>query len=223
MTILLNIETHAYVEEQFCDEILNESLGDDIDSCGIVGPEIILPLRKKRNMRLLLNYSDESTINDIILAVYEEYGLLEFAEMFGLHFAFLSNGLRYWIANPSANFKTILDKYLDETHTGEISAALYISANAGTIDTKEKIRYFMRSRERGCHNEPHVHIEALTTHDEASVIIRTGKIIGKFPSKLAKIAKKRVLSEQVFFLKQWNALTDGIAVDVDHYLGLINY
>ena len=81
----------------------------------------------------------------------------------------------------------------------------------------------MHSRERGRHNEPHVHIEALTTHDEASVIIKTGRIIGKFPSKLARIAKKRVLSEQAFFLKQWNALTDGIAVDVDHYLGLINY
>ena len=112
-------------------EILNECLGDDVDSCGIVGPEIILPLRKKRNARLLLNYSDESTINYIILAVYEEYGLLEFAEMFGLHFAFLHNGLRYWIDNPSANFKTIVDKYLDVNSDGEISAALYISANAG--------------------------------------------------------------------------------------------
>jgi hypothetical protein len=223
MTILLNIETHVYAEEQLCDEMLNECLGDDVVSCGIVGPEIILPLRKKRHTRLLFNYSEESSIKDVVVAVYTEYGLLQFAEMFGIHFAFLSNGLRYWIDNPAANFKTIIDKYLDTNGSGEISVGIYVSADAGRIDEKNGIRYYMKSKEKGRHHEPHVHVFAISSCKDASVIIRTGEVIGDFPKKLARIASERVLSEQKFFLEKWNLLTDGLSVDVDHYLGLINY
>ena len=81
----------------------------------------------------------------------------------------------------------------------------------------------MNSRERGKHNEPHVHLLDLNSHQEAVIIIRTLEIIGKFPPKLIKKVKKKVKSEERFLLEQWNTLTDGLRVDIDRYFGNINY
>lgn len=46
MRVTLNIEIHAYAKERLRDEILDEQLPDNIESCGIVGPEVIVPLRR---------------------------------------------------------------------------------------------------------------------------------------------------------------------------------
>lgn len=222
-TIVLMIETHAYAEEMLCDDILNEDLGDDLDSCGVVEPEIVFSLRKNRSVQLVLKYTTDTTLYDVKKSICEKFGLDSPYEFGRIQMSFFSNGLRYWIDNYSVALKTIVDQYLDPLGKGYISVALYVSADAGRIFEEDGIRYYMNSRERGRHHEPHVHIECASSQDDAVILIKTGKIIGKFPHKLAKKAIKKVLDNQKFFIEQWNTLTDGLAVDVNRFWGLINY
>lgn len=94
MKILMKIERHVYAEDRLHDEILDESLGDDIDSCGIIGPEIILPLRKNSNPKLLFEYTENTTIQEVVNAVYNEFGFLDLAEVFYPRVAFFSGNVR---------------------------------------------------------------------------------------------------------------------------------
>lgn len=219
MRVLIDIETHAYAEEKLADEILDENLPDDIQSCGILGPEIIVPLRRNRNCELSFEYTEETTLGDLIYAVLERLDSLNH----GVRVAFWKDGLRYWAENPNANLQTVIVKYLDPNDTGRISVAAYVSMDAGAIEEEEGIRYYMNSHEAGRHHEPHVHICDTSRQHEAVILIKDGKVIGDFPAKLLKKAKRKVLENQVFFLEQWNALTDGLKVDINHYLGTIKY
>lgn len=223
MKTILKITSHVYEEDRLRDEMLDESLGDDIASCGIIGPEIILPLRRNRNPQILFEYTEKTTIRDVVNAVYNEFGFLELDEIFWPRIAFLYSGVRYWIDNIDANFQTVVDKHLDPGKTGSIYVAVYVSGNAGSICEEDGIRYYMNSRERGKHHEPHIHLRSLDSCEEAVIIIKTREIIGDFPRKLIKKARKKVQKEERFFLEQWNTLTDGLKVDINHYLGLINY
>ena len=219
MKVILNIETHAYVEERLADKILDESLPDDVQSCGILGPEIIVPLRRNRRCKLEFEYSEKTTLRDVLNAVLVRLDSLNH----GICVAFLKDGLRYWIDNMNANFKSVLTKYLDPDDTGEISVAAYVSLDAGVIEEEDGIRYYMNSREAGRHHEPHVHICDTSRQYEAVILIKKGEVIGKFPSKLKKRALKRIMEKQSFYLEQWNALTDGIRIDINHFLGTIHY
>lgn len=223
MNIVFLIESHVYEEERLRDEMLDESLGDDIESCGIVGPETIIPLRKKRNPKVSFVYTEQTTLGDAIDAIYNEYGYLELDKIFWPRIAFLYKGIRYWVDDIQANFQTIVNRYLDPQETGLVHVAIYVSADAGRICEENGIRYYMNSRERGKHNEPHIHLRALDSCEEAVIIIRTGEIIGDFPKKLIKKARKKVRENERFFFEQWNALTDGLKVDINRYLGLIKY
>lgn len=219
MTITLKIETHAYVEERLYDEILDENLPDDIQSCGIAGPEIIVPLRRNRFCEMVFGYISSTTIGEVCYAVLHRLNSLNH----GVRVAFLYDGKRFWIDNLNANFEDVLKKYLDPNNTGILHVGAYISLDAGTIEEEDGIRYYMNSRERGKHHEAHVHICDTGRKYEAVVIIKDGRVIGDIPSKLAKKARKKVLENQTFFLENWNALTDGLRVDVNHFLGTIHY
>ena len=219
MKVILNIETHAYQEEYLVDEILDQNLADDNQSCGILGSEIIVPLRRNRHCELNYEYTEKTTLGDVADAVLERLDSLDH----GVRVSFLKDGLRYWIEDKDANFKKVLTKYLDSYNTGMITVAVYVSLNAGVIEEEDGIRYYMNSREAGKHHEPHVHICDTSHQHEAVILIKSGKTIGKFPSKLLKKAQKNVVDRQVFFLEQWNVLTDGIKIDINHYLGLIHY
>lgn len=109
---------------------------------------------------------------------------------------------------------------MDTKNSGSICVAVYVSGDAGSICEEDGIRYYMNSRERGKHHEPHIHLRALDSCEEAVIIIKTGEIIGKFSGRLIKKARKKVAENKKFFLEQWNALTDGLKVDINHYLGL---
>lgn len=219
MKITLNIETHAYEEEQLADGILDESLLDDIQSCGILGPEIIVPLRRNRKCKLDFEYTEETTLKDVQYAVLMRLDSINH----GIRVAFMKDGLRYWIENLDANFKTVLTKHLDTHNIGEIFVEAYVSLDAGAIEEEDGIRYYMNSRESGRHHEPHVHICDTSRQHDAVILIKDGKVIGKFPSKLLKIARRKVMENQAFFLEQWNVLTDGIKIDINRYLGTIKY
>lgn len=223
MRTLLIIETHVYEEDRLRDEMLEESLGDDIETCGIIGPETILPLRKNRNPRIALEYTETTTIRDVVNAIYNEFGFVEPDTVLLPRIAFLREELRYWIDNLDARFQPLVEKYLDTQNTGEVHVSAYVSGDAGRICEEDGIRYFMNSRERGKHHEPHIHLLALDSCEEAVIIIKTREIIGDFPRKLIKKARKKVEKNERFFLEQWNVLTDGLKVDINRYFGLINY
>ena len=222
MTILLLIETHVYQEEQLRDEMLSEDLGEDINSCGIIGPETILPLRRNRTPELLFEYSETTTIKDMVDAIYGVFGFDKDVLILP-RIAFLRNNLRYWIDDCTANFQTLINKHIDPENSGKINIAAYVCGDAGSICEEDGIRYYMNSREWGKHYEPHVHLRALGSCDEAVIIIKTRKIIGEFPKKLVKKARKKVEENEKFFLEQWNVLTDGLKVDINHYFGLTKY
>lgn len=223
MKTIIKIESHVYSQESLRDEMLDESLGNDIDSCGIIGPEIILPLRKNRNFEVLLEYTDDTTIQEVVDGICNKFGFLDFDEPFYPRVAFISDNIRYWIDDFDAKFKTALNNHLDREKHGSISAGVYVSADAGSICEEDGIRYYMNSRERGKHHEPHIHLRSLDSCEEAVIIIKTGEIIGDFPRRLIKKARKKVSENKEFFLDQWNVLTDGLKVDINRYLGLINY
>ena len=48
-------------------------------------------------------------------------------------------------------------------------------------------------------------------------------IAGELPSKYAKMAKKKILSDQEYFYNCWNTMTDGLQVDINHHYGYIKY
>ena len=223
MKTLLVIETHVYEEDHLRDEILEASLGDDIESCGIIGPETILPLRRNRNPQIALEYTESTTVRDVVNEVYKVFGFVELDTMLLPRIAFLRDELRYWIDDLDARFQPLVEKYLDPQNIGEVYVAAYVSGNAGRICEEDGIRYFMNSRERGKHHEPHIHLLALDSCEEAVIIIKTREIIGDFPRKLIKKARKKVEKNERFFLEQWNVLTDGLKVDINRYFGLINY
>lgn len=217
MKIEIQVVTHAYCEEELCDNVLNEALGDDIDSCGIVPEYIIIPIRKNRNPHIEFEYTNETTLYDVETAIYSTLGIP--GEM--VRTGFLYDGYRYWIDNGNAKFHIAVSQHLDPKNTGVIHAGVYVCMDAGSILEEDGIRYYMNSPERGKHHEPHVHLHS--DEHEAVLIITTGRLIGDFPSKLTKKARKKVRNNAAFFLEKWNTLTDGLKVDINHALGLINY
>ena len=93
MRVQIDIETHAYAEEKLVDEFLDENLPDDIQSWGILGPEIIVPLRRNRKCELSFAYTEKTTLGDLIYAVLERLDSLDH----GVRIAFWKEGLRYWV------------------------------------------------------------------------------------------------------------------------------
>ena len=80
------------------------------------------------------------------------------------------------------------------------------------------------SHESGSHNKPHVHVRDTQYRYNASVSLDDGEVIvGNLPKKLAKLAKKKVLSDQEFFYNCWNTMTDGLKVDINHHYKIIGY
>lgn len=223
MRTLLEIETHVYEEDRLRDEMLEESLGEDIETCGIIGPETILPLRRNRNPRIALEYTETTTIRDVVNAVYNVFRYTLQDTVVLPKIAFFCGDIRYWIDDLDANFENLVDRYLDPQKTGAIHVAAYVSGDAGRICEEDGIRYFMNSRERGRHHEPHIHLLALDSCEEAVIIIKTREVIGDFPRKLVKKARRNVEKNEKFFLEQWNVLTDGLKVDINRYFGLVNY
>lgn len=220
MKITFLIETHAYEKEQLCDEILDTNLPDDETSCGIHGPEIIVPLRRNRNTQLEFSYTEETTLGEI------EYAILNHIESVnhGVWSAFLVDGERYKIFDDNKKFKPLVDKYLDPLYTGIIRVGAYVSLNAGCVCKEGQLRYIIHSKELGKHNLPHVHVETVSHEEEVVLSIPDAKILaGKLPKKLLKIAQDKIKTDREFFVNCWNTLSDGLRIDMNYHYGYINY
>lgn len=217
----IKFDIHAYAEERLHDEYFDES-----HSWGIVGPEIMKPLSEKINSSMDFSYDEDTRIEDLIKAVKAHiWGNPNFAvEEFNTSFAFVVNGERLYPQTYQLNFSHLLYKYLDPNHCGEITLSILVSHDAGAVAFEYPLRFYVNSHEAGRHNEPHVHVRDNGYEYEASIRISDGKILaGTLPKKLARIAKKKILSEQNYFYKCWNTQTDGLYYDINKHYGIIKY
>ena len=222
MEICFKIEVHFYLAEQLFDEILD----DDFDSRGILGPELILPLRKNRNCTLQYQYTMATTIGEAIQAIIQrvEGANTENYVVSDDCVNFLHGTERYQIADTALNLRNLIEKYLDSHKTGNIRVQILNCADAGGICYEDGIRYYMHSHEAGKHNEPHVHVEDTGHNYEASIALSDGRILaGEFPRKLLKKAQKKIYEDNAYFFECWQAKTDGLIPDINHHYGYIKY
>lgn len=214
------IEAHIYAEERLNDNLLDSNLPNDPQSCGILGPEIVLPLRKNRYCELEFEYTEKTTLKEVKEAVLRR---LE-STTSPVKIAFFNDEERYWIGDINACFDELIAKYLDSGRSGRIRVGAYVSADAGLMCQEGNLRFYMHSREAGKHNRPHVHVRTTSYEYEASIDIENGKVLaGELPGKLLRCAKKKILSERAYFMKCWNEMTDGLCPDINRHLGYIKY
>lgn len=215
--IKVRITAHAYAEEKIHDEYF------DYPEYGIAGCTTMGPLDKARGKDCEYYYDANTTLGDFdhyfMRFIWGDTARSEiFAKM-----TFIAKNRRFVIDNEEASFLNAVDKYLDTSHLGVIEICYWVSYDAGQIEPKAgKLRYTVHSRERGKHNSPHVHVSDSGYNYEAVVLIDTGEVKeGSLPDKLAREAKRTILGNQRYYYECWNTLTDGLAVDIDHEMGIV--
>ena len=82
----------------------------------------------------------------------------------------------------------------------------------------------MYSKEAGTHNAPHVHVD-IRHEVSGSFSLIDGKQLsdGKISKKDKKKIEKVITDNKKKFLNYWNQHTDGLTVDLNQALGLIQY
>lgn len=220
MNVTVKLEIHAYAEEKLRDEML-----DDLPFYGIHGPEIMRPLSEKRGCCFSLEYDETTHASDVMKAVKQTiWGRDGEPEGSSTSYSFLQNKERYYITDNTCNFRKLLSKYLDPNNTGCITVCVLVSCDAGEVGSEWPLRFYVYSHESGRHNEAHIHVRDVGHRYEASVRISDGEIIaGELPAKYAKLAKRKILSDQAYFYNCWNTMTDGLKVDINHHYGYIQY
>lgn len=217
--VLVWIEAHAYAEEKLCDETF------EVPGFAIAGPECMQPLVDWRGKELHANYDDDMTIGEFRDSVVQHIYGKKFEEIPGyVRFTFSVGGERAEIDDPDKNFARILRTYLDPQETGRVSVCFLVSHDAGVVFQKNRLRFYMNSREGVRHNEPHVHVKDAQHEFEATLDLFTGKVLaGKLPAKFKKEAERILSDNREVFFNWWNIYTDGIRIDINHELGLIQY
>lgn len=215
----VKLDIHAYAEGQ-----LRDYYFDQPPYCGILSPGIMLPLRDMRNKTIRFQYDNNTVVGDLISFVKESiWGDIDFLGS-SPEFAFSVGSDRYYPCNYYANLSELLQNYLDPDNEGIITYTILVCHDAGEVGYVHPLYFYVNSRESGRHHEAHIHVRDRSHGHEASVRISDGEIIaGELPSKLAKLAKEKILSEQIYFYKCWNTMTDGLAVDIDKHYGYIPY
>lgn len=199
---------------------MNSDLPDDIQSCGILGPDIVLPLRKNRNCELEFEYTVETTLGEVKQKILERLQ----SESPPVRIALYNGNERCWIVDDKAYFDTVLKKYWNPECSNKIRVGAYVSSDAGTVHQEGKLRFYMNSHESGRHNRPHVHVRTASYDYEASIDIQTGEVLaGNLPKKELKNAKKVILSDSKYFIECWNEMTDGLSIDINNHYGLTDY
>lgn len=226
MIILVHVETHIFAEEQLIDWVFSDTTG-----CGLLSPEDFGTLWNHQDSWIQLAYDDTSTvgavqkdiINEVIRDIYDDDDQRFFDE-YQRRFYFLNNKSRYSIADPNASFTRLLERYLDPEGTGTVYVEFLASMNAGQICREDNLRYYMNSHEGNRHNEPHVHVDDLKTHDSASISILNLIVLDGYLSNRSKRkAIQKIAQEQRAFIEFWNTKTDGLYVDINKYFNLIDY
>lgn len=220
--MLLNVifEVHAYAEEKLCDEQLEPE-----SDYGINGPDVMVPLAVKRGTTMPFSYSENTTVGELLEAIKSEIWEEPDDDFIApVKYGFLHEGERYYVENENANLRLLLKNYLDPEGTGNITACLLVSCDAGAVFERYPLRFFVPSRESGRHHEPHIHVSVAGKDCEASFRISDGKcIVGHLPGRLERLAKETILEHQDYFKKCWETKTNGLIPDINHHLKIIGY
>ena len=226
MDYTFHITVHVYAEERLNDNILTLHSRN----YGILGKEIIAPLRKINGKEYCLkDVSSKFSVNELWNWIdLKLYGKNSKGNSNTLNFNIkekylLFNQLRYTVENPQIPLHYYLDKMgVSESET--INIQLLVNADAGTVFEDDGIRYYMYSKEAGTHNAPHVHVD-IRHEVSGSFSLIDGKQLsdGKISKKDKKKIEKVINDNKKKFLNYWNQHTDGLTVDLNQALGLIQY
>ncbi|WP_195565769.1 DUF4160 domain-containing protein [Blautia wexlerae] len=230
MRIMINFTVHIYAEERLCDDLLIPHSR----KYGIVGKEIIAPLRKINNKSIVFDVDDSVSIDEFYQLirryiyseknnVQQEQTTLDFVQEYDvLKIYFLKKGLRYSIADKNKTLESYMRK-LGMSNTVDIQ--ILVSSDAGTVFENHGIRFYINCREGKQHNEPHVHVDIRQGEGSGSFSLITTEQLSnsKIRKKDQKIIKEIIENNQKDFLIYWNEHTDGLDVDLNQALGLINY
>jgi hypothetical protein len=164
------------------------------------------------------NYDDGSTFDDLVKTLFKEIGFIyELAFIYGpLPLNIYVNGLLIYVENMNYNFELFINK---NNVKSDLEIFLIYNSQAGSIWREDGIEYFMYSKEAGKHQRAHVHIDYKHDYD-ASIAIDDGEVLdGKIPSKILRVVRDRIEENKEFLYNCWNSMTDGLPVDINHYLG----
>lgn len=130
--------------------------------------------------------------------------------------------MRYSVEDQSKTLKFCMQK-LGMSNTVDIQ--ILVSADAGTVFENHGIRFYINCREGKRHNEPHVHVDIRQVEGSGSFSLITMEQLSgsKIRKKDQKIIKETIENNKKDFLIYWNEHTDGLDVDLNQALGLINY
>ena len=231
MDLKIHVTVHAYAEEELRDEVLVPHSGN----YGILGKEIVAPLRRINGKSFSIkNVEADFSITNLwdwidkriyeIGAKFKTDSVLTLADEFSVIQKYLIfNGLRYSIGateKPIAYFLHRMGHAIEDT----IEIQLLLCMDAGSVFEDDGIRYYMNSREAGKHNEPHVHVD-IRHETSGSFSIITGKKLSKGKIKTSDVRKIQMMiaNHQAELINFWNEHTDGLTVDLDQAFGLIGY
>ena len=194
MKITVNFTVHIYAEERLCDELLIPHS----ENYGIVGEEIIEPLRIINNRSIMFEVENSVSIK-------------EFYQLIRRHIYSEKNNR--------------MDMYGEEQTTLDFVEEYDVLEDAGAVFEDHGIRFYINSREGKRHNEPHVHVDIRQGEGSGSFSLKTAEQLtgSKIRKKDQKIIKEIIENNQKDFLIYWNEHTDGLDVDLNQALGLIHY
>lgn len=233
MNYKIHLTAHVYSEEELRDDLY---LDNNSTNCGILGEEIIAPLKAINSKEMPIeNVPDTFSARELwdLLdhMMYENvvspYGnsVLSDVQQYHLVKKYLCfNGLRYTVWALDKPLLELLHA-MGHNESEPVEVQLLVCADAGEVGRDDGIRYFIRSKEAGQHNEPHVHVDIQHTESGTFSLI-TGEQLQKeekVKEKNARKIKDMIFKHQKEWLKYWNEHTDGLSVDLNQALGLINY
>lgn len=231
MNYIFHITVHVYVEEKLDDRVLILHS----KNYGIVGKDIIAPLRKINGKEYCIKnaqdtFKVEELWNWIDFKLYgnsldsENNSILDFVQEYNVVEKYLIfNNLRYKIEDTNKPLIYYLHK-MGVSETEKINIQLLINSNAGTVFEDDGIRYYMHSKEYGKHNTPHVHVD-IRHEVSGSFSLIDGRQLSdeKIRKKDEKKIENMIMSKKKELIRYWNEHTDGLTVDLNQALGLIQY
>lgn len=177
-----------------------------------------------KDLSFEFSYDEVTSIKDYMMCVIEKMGFKTNLRQFQKNACDGADPLRFLVCDQLISLDSHDRKF--EEFLGrcgiinQINSIMLFWAGAGDVWNDDGLRYYMHSKERGKHKSPHIHVE-YRHEEEVSIEILTGKkLAGEMKEKRFKKAKQRILDNQKFLLQFWNDKTDGINVDINHFLGI---
>lgn len=228
---IVHITAHVYSEEELVDDLY---LFNSSPDCGILGPEVIIPLRKANGASYIIESdSDLFSVRDLwdwidcklyaeVVSPYFDSVLQFIHESRFVRKYLCFNGYRYSVEEWDKPLEYYLNR-MGKTAEQEIEVQLLVSANAGDVCRDDGIRYYMNSREAGSHNIPHVHVDVCHKDSGTFSLLDGSQLSGDVKAKDRAKIKAMIHRHQQEWLVYWNEHTDGLNIDLNQVLGLIRY